>query len=117
MSLVQLDFAKLPTRIYLILICVSALMVVGPGKARAEDLIGLCPRCSLLVGVGATYRLFGWSDGVVVPLTLESDQNRWELLRSGLARQAARAGDTPLVGFLDQATQSGPGLVALSFGF
>jgi len=78
-SVVRLDCAKLPTRVYLALICVGALMAVEPGQARAEDLLGLCPRCNLLVGVGATYRLFGWSDGIVVPLTLELDQSRWEL--------------------------------------
>jgi hypothetical protein len=57
----------------------AALVVFEPGIARAEDSIGLCPRCDLLVGVGARYRLFGWSDGLVVPLTLELDENRWEL--------------------------------------
>jgi len=72
-------FTKLPPRIYLTLICVGALMAIEPYKARAEDLSGLCPRCNLLVGVGPTYRLFDWSDGVVIPLTLELDQSRWEL--------------------------------------
>jgi hypothetical protein len=76
---VRLDFGKLPTRVYLTLICIGATMAVAPGWARAEELIGLCPRCDLLVGVGGTYRLFGWSDGVVVPVTLELDQSRWEL--------------------------------------
>jgi len=28
----------------------------------------LCARCNVLVGAGTTYRLFGWSDGVVVPV-------------------------------------------------
>ena len=79
MSIVRLDFRELPARRHLTLICVIAFVVIGPGKTRAEDLSELCPRCNLLVGVGATYRLFGWSDGVVVPLTLELDQSRWEL--------------------------------------
>ena len=76
---VRLDFAKLPTRVWLTLICAAALMAFEPGITRAEDSIGLCARCNVLVGVGATYRLFGWTDGVVVPLTLELDESRWEL--------------------------------------
>jgi hypothetical protein len=76
---VRLDFAKLPTRVWLTLICLAALMAFEPGITRAEESIGLCARCNLLVGVGATYCLFGWTDGVVVPLTLELDESRWEL--------------------------------------
>ena len=76
---VRLDFAKLPTRAWLTLICVAALMVFEPGTTRAEGSIGLCARCDVLVGAGATYRLFGWTDGVVVPVALELDESRWEL--------------------------------------
>ena len=79
MSVVRLDFAKPRTRVCLTLICVAALVAFEPRITRAEDSFGLCPRCNVLVGVGATYRLFGWSDGVVVPLTLELDQSRWEV--------------------------------------
>jgi hypothetical protein len=121
----SLDFAKLPTRVWLTLIW-AALMALEPGITRAEDSIGLCARCNVMVGVGTTYRLFGWTDGVVVPLTLELDESRWELgafrmtnaqryrendhaTNPGLARQAARAGHTPLVEFLDQAAQSRTG--------
>lgn len=32
---------------------------------------------------GSDGRLFGWSDGVVVPLTLELDQSRWDRLYWG----------------------------------
>jgi hypothetical protein len=78
-SVIRLDFAKLPTRVCLTLIW-AALMAFEPGTTRAEDsIVPWCPRCNLLVGVGATYQLFGWSDGVVVPVTLELDQSRWGL--------------------------------------
>jgi hypothetical protein len=75
---VRLEFAKLPTRVWLILIWI-ALAAFEPRITRAGDSTGQCPRCNLLFGVGATYRLFGWSDGVVVPVTLELDESRWEL--------------------------------------
>lgn len=38
-----------------------------------------CPGCDLLVGVGTTFKFFGWTDGVVVPVTLEIDDSRWEV--------------------------------------
>jgi hypothetical protein len=72
-------FAQLPTRVWLTLICLAALVAFEPSIARAEDSVGWCARCNVLVGVGTTYRLFGWTDGVVVPLTLELDESRWEL--------------------------------------
>ena len=75
----RLARAKLPRRVWLTFIGVAALAAFGPSITRAQDSIGLCARCNVLVGVGATYRLFGWTDGVVVPLTLELDESRWEL--------------------------------------
>lgn len=38
-----------------------------------------CPHCDLLVGIGTTYKFWSWTDGLVVPLTLELDDSRWEL--------------------------------------
>jgi len=76
---VRLDFAKLPTRVRLTLICVAALAAFEAGATRAEDSIGLRARYNVLVGLGATYRLFGWTDGLVAPLTFELDESRWEL--------------------------------------
>ena len=79
MSVPRLDFAKLRARVLLTLTCVAALVAFEPSPARGDDSIVPCPRCNLLVGVGPTYRLFCWSYGVVVPLTLELDQSRWEV--------------------------------------
>ena len=70
---------SLPKRVWLTVICVTALAAFAPGTACAEDSAGLCARCNLLVGVGATYRLFGWTDGIVLPVALELDESRWEL--------------------------------------
>jgi len=38
-----------------------------------------CPGCSVFLGSGATFNYFQWTDGVLVPLTLELDDSRWEL--------------------------------------
>lgn len=46
-----------------------------------------CPKCKLLLGAGQTYQFWGWSDGVVLPVTLELDESRWEL---GAFRVATR---------------------------
>ena len=73
--------------------------VVDPGPARAENATAQtdnengfnpfapCPKCQLLIGAGATYQFWGWSDGLVLPVTLELDESRWEL---GAFRVATR---------------------------
>ncbi len=38
-----------------------------------------CPGCDLLVGVGTTVTTFSWTDGLILPLTLEIDDSRWEV--------------------------------------
>jgi hypothetical protein len=38
-----------------------------------------CPHCDLLVGFGATYKFWAFNDGIVVPVTLEIDDSRWEV--------------------------------------
>jgi Lipid A 3-O-deacylase (PagL) len=60
------------------LIC-AALLSWAPGACLAEGLLAPCERCNLLVGAGTTFRFFGWTDGIVVPVTLELDESRWEL--------------------------------------
>ncbi|MGB6452773.1 MAG: hypothetical protein WBE92_18635 [Steroidobacteraceae bacterium] len=56
------------------------------GLARAGDSSGdtltpwnPCNDCNLLVGVGTTYKFWGWTDGLVLPIELEFDDSRWEL--------------------------------------
>jgi hypothetical protein len=82
--------------------------VFDPNPVRAEDVTGQaadqtaqtanesgfnfnpfapCPKCKLLIGAGQTYQFWGWSDGVVLPVTLELDESRWEL---GAFRVATR---------------------------
>jgi len=57
----------------------SAFITCEPGSARGDESTGFCPRCNVLVGLGTTYRFSAWTDGIVVPLTLELDESRWEL--------------------------------------
>jgi hypothetical protein len=45
-----------------------------------------CKHCKLLIGVGATYDLWDWTDGLVLPLTLELSDSRWELGAFRMAR-------------------------------
>lgn len=52
----------------------TLLVGLAPVTARADE----C-HCKLLVGVGATYQIWGWSDGVVLPVTLELADSRWEV--------------------------------------
>jgi hypothetical protein len=61
------------------LICVTTLGLCAPGACLAEGLLAPCEHCNVLIGVGTTFRLFGWTGGVVVPVTLEMDDSRWEL--------------------------------------
>jgi Lipid A 3-O-deacylase (PagL) len=54
-----------------------------------------CPHCRLFVGVGGTYQLWGWSDGLIIPLQLEIDDSRWELGAFRLARKEVAVGYGP----------------------
>jgi Lipid A 3-O-deacylase (PagL) len=53
-----------------------------------------CDHCNLLLGIGATYQLWGWSDGFVLPMTLELDDSRWEVGAFRFARTQLITGRT-----------------------
>ncbi len=55
-----------------------ALLALAP-LARAADLGSLCRDCQLQVGVGGTYHYWGSTGGVVIPVTLVFDHNRYEV--------------------------------------
>jgi hypothetical protein len=51
-----------------------------------------CQHCRVWVGLGATYDFWSWTDGLVVPLTVEFAEGRWELGAFRMARpQRAQA--------------------------
>jgi hypothetical protein len=61
-------------------------LAAGARLARADDAgpyawtpWNPCPHCDLLVGVGATYKFWNFNDGIVIPVTLEIDDSRWEV--------------------------------------
>jgi Lipid A 3-O-deacylase (PagL) len=85
-----------------VVVAIALLVLSGmfdPGPARAENVTAQtanendfnpftpCPKCRLLIGAGASYQFWGWSDGLVLPVTLELDESRWEL---GAFRVASR---------------------------
>src|SRR5580704_14130786 len=85
-----------------VVVAITALVLSGmfnPRPARAENATAQtanesdfnpfapCPKCRLLIGAGASYQFWGWSDGFVLPVTLELDESRWEL---GAFRVATR---------------------------
>jgi hypothetical protein len=84
-----------PTALVLLALC----CVFGACPARADNVTAQtatenefnpfspCPKCKLLIGAGQTYQFWGWSDGIVLPVTLELDESRWEL---GAFRVATR---------------------------
>lgn len=69
---------------------VGLLASLAPATAVADD----C-HCKLLIGIGATYQLWGWSDGLVVPLDLELADSRWELGAYRFVRKQIASGYGP----------------------
>jgi Lipid A 3-O-deacylase (PagL) len=69
---------------------VALLAGLVPAAGHADD----C-HCKLLLGVGATYQLWGWSDGLVVPITLELADSRWEAGAYWFPRRQIAAGYGP----------------------
>lgn len=59
------------------------MLAAGTPHPTRADSLPPCPGCQLLIGVGTTFssnfRNFEWTDGLVLPVTLELDDSRWEL--------------------------------------
>jgi hypothetical protein len=64
-----------------------ALIVLAASNAHAVDAPFICGDCQLQIGVGGTYHFWSSTGGLVVPVTLDLDHNRYEL---GLFRMANR---------------------------
>jgi hypothetical protein len=56
-----------------------AVAMLAATSTRAADIPSICRDCQLQLGVGGTYHYWGSTGGLVVPLTLDLDGNRWEL--------------------------------------
>lgn len=77
-----------PLRSWHLLLTLIALVSAGcgPRLTRADEAPQYawtpwnpCPHCDLLVGVGTTFNFWNWTDGLVLPVTLEIDDSRWEV--------------------------------------
>ena len=62
------------------------LATVGAGAARSSEAQSICESCELQAGLGATYHFWGPTGGVVLPVTVNWSDNRYEL---GLFRVAS----------------------------
>ena len=63
------------------------LVLVLMGATRASSAEPLCASCQIQLGLGGTYHFWGSTDGVVLPLTVSWDENRYEV---GVFRMASR---------------------------
>lgn len=65
--------------------CAIANPTLAHGEVASDP--GFCTHCDLLVGVGETTNFRHWTDGLVLPVTLELDDSRWEIGAFRIARR------------------------------
>ncbi len=63
----------------LALMCLWAFTACAPRVSRADSSPPCGRGCNVLIGVGTTFYDFSWTQGLVLAVTLELDQSRWEL--------------------------------------
>lgn len=73
------------TAAFLLWLGLLALAGGGAGASARAEAESLCESCELQAGIGATYHFWGPTGGVVLPVTLNWSDNRYEL---GLFRVA-----------------------------
>lgn len=68
---------------YALLVVLATSCFGSPNSAWAQDAAapdqGFCAHCDLLVGAGETTNFRHWTNGLVLPVTLELDDSRWEI--------------------------------------
>jgi Lipid A 3-O-deacylase (PagL) len=64
-----------------------ALLLIGAYAPRSASAESLCESCQLQIGIGETYHFWGSTGGVVIPITLNWSDGRYEL---GLFRLSRR---------------------------
>jgi hypothetical protein len=74
--------ARAVVRLVFFLMLVCSMWTTRPASAEP-----LCAGCEIQLGLGGTYHFWGSTDGVVVPLTVSWDENRYEV---GVFRMATR---------------------------
>lgn len=58
---------------------ILALLVAVGGAPRWASAQSLCQSCEVQVGIGGTYHFWGPTGGVVIPVTVNWSDSRWEL--------------------------------------
>ena len=66
------------------LLALLACLAYAPRNVQAES---FCASCEVQIGVGGTYHFWGSTGGVVIPVTVSWDQNRYEV---GVFRMASQ---------------------------
>ena len=75
-------------RVKVVIYCVAVTLLLSAGYApRLASAASLCESCELQIGIGATYHFWGSTGGVVLPITLNWSDSRYEL---GLFRLSTR---------------------------
>jgi Lipid A 3-O-deacylase (PagL) len=92
--------AKIGVLVVVALLAPETVLSQDGSAAKADDSDALtpftpCPHCKLLLGIGGTYYNLGWSDGIVVPVTLELADSRWEVGAFRFARTQIITGYGP----------------------
>ena len=64
-----------------------ALLLIGAYAPRLASADSLCESCELQIGIGETYHFWGSTGGVIIPITLNWSDSRYEL---GLFRLSRR---------------------------
>jgi len=65
----------------------TALLLIAACVPRFASADSLCESCELQIGIGETYQFWGSTGGVVIPITLNWSDSRYEL---GLFRLSRR---------------------------
>jgi hypothetical protein len=68
----RLSFARLAVAL------AAVMVVVVVPAARAADTSSFCATCEIQFGVGATYHFWGTTHSLVIPMTVNFDEDRYE---------------------------------------
>jgi len=68
-----------PATARLIWLAMTLLVAGAAGAARRAEAQSICESCEVQVGAGATYHFWGPTGGVVLPVTVNWSDNRYEL--------------------------------------
>jgi len=68
-----------PVTTRLVWLGMMVFVAIGAGASRRTEAQSICESCELQAGLGATYHFWGPTGGVVLPVTVNWSDNRYEL--------------------------------------